>query len=188
MAESIITRNALAQALQDLMDEKPFERISVTDICERCGMNRKSFYYHFRDKYDLVNWIFDRDFIKLIRSDLEDVSVSDQLKSIRVFCDYLYENRRFYGKVLKMKGQNSLAEHLQEIGRPIVRQRIYHIAGEDYADDFTVEIVSDACILAVEKWLLQKDPMTPDELIGKMTDVIWRSTGRIYHEMELEQH
>ena len=45
------------------MEEKPFEKISVGDICERCDMNRKSFYYHFRDKYDLVNWIYDREFI-----------------------------------------------------------------------------------------------------------------------------
>ena len=38
------------------MREKPFEKISVSDICETCGMNRKSFYYHFKDIYDLVEW------------------------------------------------------------------------------------------------------------------------------------
>lgn len=58
MAGSNITKNALAQAMKELMLEKKFEKISVTDICNQCGMNRKSFYYHFRDKYDLVNWIF----------------------------------------------------------------------------------------------------------------------------------
>lgn len=44
--------------MKKLMEKKPFSKISVGDICEDCGMNRKSFYYHFRDKYDLVNWIF----------------------------------------------------------------------------------------------------------------------------------
>ena len=44
--------------MKKLMKEKPFAKISVIDICEGCGMNRKSFYYHFKDKYDLVNWNF----------------------------------------------------------------------------------------------------------------------------------
>ena len=57
MADSNITKKALAGALKELMDTKPFQKISVSDICERCQMNRKSFYYHFKDKYDLMNWI-----------------------------------------------------------------------------------------------------------------------------------
>lgn len=59
MAASNITKRALATALWELMKEVPFDKIQVANICERCGMNRKSFYYHFKDKYDLVNWIFD---------------------------------------------------------------------------------------------------------------------------------
>ena len=64
MADSNITKNALAVSMKKLMEKKPFSKISVGDICEDCGMNRKSFYYHFRDKYDLVNWIFYVDFIE----------------------------------------------------------------------------------------------------------------------------
>ena len=44
MADSNITKKALADALKELMDTKPFHKISVSDICERCQMNRKSFY------------------------------------------------------------------------------------------------------------------------------------------------
>lgn len=58
MPDSSITKRALAAALKQLMSEKPLQKISVGDICETCSMNRKSFYYHFKDKYDLVNWIF----------------------------------------------------------------------------------------------------------------------------------
>ncbi len=56
MADSNITKQALATSLRELMEEVPFDKINVAQICERCGMNRKSFYYHFKDKYDLVNW------------------------------------------------------------------------------------------------------------------------------------
>ena len=56
MADSNITKRALASALRELMKEVPFDKIQVSHICDRCGMNRKSFYYHFKDIYDLVEW------------------------------------------------------------------------------------------------------------------------------------
>ena len=67
MADSNITKHALATALKELMEENPFNKISVANICEKCCMNRKSFYYHFKDKYDLVNWIYDMEFITIVR-------------------------------------------------------------------------------------------------------------------------
>lgn len=68
MPDSNITKKALAMAMKELMEQIPFSKISVSDICEKCGMNRKSFYYHFKDKYDLVNWIFDVEFFRLSMS------------------------------------------------------------------------------------------------------------------------
>lgn len=52
MADSNITRNAMAAAMKALMKEKKLSKISISDICGACGMNRNSFYYHFKDKYD----------------------------------------------------------------------------------------------------------------------------------------
>ena len=71
MADSNITKKALASALKDLMSRTPYAKISVSDICELCEMNRKSFYYHFKDKEDLVNWIFDVEFVALSQADPE---------------------------------------------------------------------------------------------------------------------
>ena len=63
MAESNITKRALAVALKELVESRPFSKISIGDICEQCAISRKSFYYHFKDKYDLVNWIYYTEFI-----------------------------------------------------------------------------------------------------------------------------
>ncbi|MCF0122134.1 MAG: TetR family transcriptional regulator [Lachnospiraceae bacterium] len=55
MPDINITKSALVFSMKRLMKEKPFKKISVIDICEGCGINHKSFSYHFKDKYDLVN-------------------------------------------------------------------------------------------------------------------------------------
>ena len=68
LADSNITKRALASSLKSLMETKPFSKISVADICASCDMNRKSFYYHFKDKYDLVEWIFNTEFIDFVNS------------------------------------------------------------------------------------------------------------------------
>ena len=106
MADSNITKHALAVALQELMEEIPFEKINVAQICERCNMNRKSFYYHFKDKYDLVNWIFDTQFIALIKDEQLRTNYDAHWALIEKACDYFYQNHLFYRKALQIKGQN----------------------------------------------------------------------------------
>ena len=57
-----MTKLALARAMKAMAREIPFSKITVEDLCARCGLNRTSFYYHFKDKYDLANWIFDTEY------------------------------------------------------------------------------------------------------------------------------
>ena len=53
---SQMTKRALVASLKELMAEKPLDKITVTDLTEHCGVNRMTFYYHFKDIYDLVEW------------------------------------------------------------------------------------------------------------------------------------
>lgn len=123
MADSNITKQALAVSLRELMAETSFDKINVAQICERCGMNRKSFYYHFRDKYDLVNWIFDTDFIALTSAAESPDSLGERWDFIETVCDYFYQNRNFYRKALQIKGQNSFSNHFTEYIHPILKRR-----------------------------------------------------------------
>ncbi len=61
-----LTRNAIASTLKSMLNEKPLSRITVSDISERCGISRMTFYYHFRDIYDLVGWVISSDIIRII--------------------------------------------------------------------------------------------------------------------------
>ncbi len=53
---SQITKRALEQSLKNLLLKKPLNKITINDITEDCGINRMTFYYHFQDIYDLVEW------------------------------------------------------------------------------------------------------------------------------------
>lgn len=53
---SQITKRALVASLKKLLLQKPLNKITIADITEDCGVNRMTFYYHFQDIYDLVEW------------------------------------------------------------------------------------------------------------------------------------
>lgn len=53
---SQVTKKALEQSLKNLLLQKPLTKITINDITEDCGINRMTFYYHFKDIYDLVEW------------------------------------------------------------------------------------------------------------------------------------
>ncbi len=54
---SQITKRALETSLKNLLLLKPLNKITISDIANDCGINRMTFYYHFKDIYDLIEWI-----------------------------------------------------------------------------------------------------------------------------------
>lgn len=163
MADSNITKRALAASLKELMEEKPFEKINVGDICEKCDMNRKSFYYHFKDKYDLVNWIFDTEFIMVAHTrDYDDV-----WELLRAMSIFFYDNRNFYRKALCIKGQNSFSDHFKELISPVISNRIQSVSDETIMD-FQVTFIADAVVIAIQKWLVENSEIEPEEFVRQI--------------------
>lgn len=56
-----VTKRALEEALKRLLLEKPLSKITIQDLADECGISRMTFYYHFKDIYDLVEWSFVED-------------------------------------------------------------------------------------------------------------------------------
>jgi len=178
MADSNITKQALANALTELMNEIPFEKINVAQICEKCDMNRKSFYYHFKDKYDLVNWIFDEEFSTAFASENSD------WKTMEVFCQLFYQNRTFYRNALKIKGQNSFSNHFCECVRPILEKRIGTIMNIPVSDTFTIHFFCNVCLCALEQWLSEKDCMPPEQFFALLKNMIQTFAISVCRELE----
>ncbi len=168
MADSNITKNAMAAAMKALMREKKLSRISITDICGACGMNRNSFYYHFKDKYDLVNWIFYTEFVRNIK--LEDYP--DALKLLEEICKYLYREREFYRVALKIEGQNSFRGYFSEVMDPYLRYLADQIMGGGKEEAFFLRFFGDAFLMAIIRWVMDENIMLPGEFVKQLDATI----------------
>lgn len=160
------------------MEETPFEKINVVHICEKCGMNRKIFYYRFKDKYDLVNWIFDTDFITLMSKHPDD-----SWEFIEILCNYFFKNRNFYCKALRVTGQNSFSEHFREFLHPLIRTRIEEILGHKDIPQFCVDFFTNGVVCSIEQWLQSKDCIPPEEFVSTLKMLVQGATKEIYHNM-----
>lgn len=213
MPDIHITKRALADALKSLMSEMPFDKITVTQICDRCSMNRKSFYYHFKDKYDLVNWIFDTEILALIEQEslyslqphnhsLEQIlqnhetfssSTADYHAVLDLFCEYFYQNRHFYRAALQIHGQNSFTDHLRSFLQPILKYRLETLF-QQYSQKpvkkqyltFYVDILTDTFLIAMERWVKEKDAMPADEFVSMLFTLVYNASFALSQEYSLK--
>ena len=185
MPDSSLTKRALAQTMKELMAREPFSKISVGEICEACGMSRKSFYYHFRDKYDLVNWIFDTEFIEVIQK----CGFSSGADILNGMCRYFYEEQGFYRSALEIEGQNSFREHFTEVITPLM----HSIAGELFSnredEEFFTVFFSDAVLASIVRWLTKGTPMPAEEYVARLKNLAeGLSRLDLRHDGEPENH
>ena len=105
MSESSVTKKAISEGFKKTMSKKPFEKITISDITSECGLNRQTFYYHFQDKYELLNWIFYNDVVSPFKDDFTIENWSEQLLHI---LRILKENSKFYANTegYSIKGEN----------------------------------------------------------------------------------
>ena len=184
MPDSNITKRALAQAMKELMAAHPFSKISVGDICEVCGMNRKSFYYHFRDKQDLVNWIFESEFVETLQVD-EDTSGWSLLACM---CRYFYRERVFYRRALSIEGQNSFRDYFIQAIHPFLQvftQELFH-EQDVTVSDFYITFLSDALLASIVRWLSEPTPMEPDTYLSLCRSLLVALAKSVFRGMPEE--
>lgn len=181
MADSSITKKALAQAMKTLMQQKPLNQISISDICEGCSMHRKSFYYHFKDKYDLVNWIFYSEFFTAFAQQDQEL---DPWTCLEETFEYFYQNKRFYKNALSIQGQNSFYEYFGEVITPVISERINRLFPEDEDHDFYVTFFAEAIRNSLVDWMSHGAKIPPKKLLQLVRRAV---TGVAHYIVETEQ-
>ena len=98
------TKYRLASALKNLMQTTPLDLISVKTLTEKCSLNRQTFYYHFRNLYDLLMWIF---LNEQITTDVINVD-----EALTILFDYLEDEESFIENALNSAAKDLVMEFL----------------------------------------------------------------------------
>ncbi|MGI6546479.1 MAG: TetR/AcrR family transcriptional regulator C-terminal domain-containing protein [Fastidiosipilaceae bacterium] len=163
VTEALNTKDQIALTMIELMGKKPMEKISVAEICETCGVSRKSFYYHFKDKYDLVNWIFHTNLTRLLKNNENQSSFVEIFNQI---CEYLYDNRTFYANALQVRGQNSFSDYFAEVMEPVIVDFLKGYISEGRDQEFFITFYTDALRMSIKRWLLDDEgKRSPQEFV-----------------------
>lgn len=182
MSNSQITKLALADSMKELMEEKPMSKITISDITESCNLSRKSFYYHFKDKYDLVNWIFYTEFVSIVQK-ASSVDIWDLLESI---CQYLYENKVFYCNALKVRGQNSFSDYFIEVLEPFMLINFGNIFENHVEKEFFSTYFADATRVAITRWLIEDKDIPPKKFVNLTKTAIEGIAFKVIEEIKEE--
>ncbi|MBC3888432.1 TetR family transcriptional regulator [Acetobacterium paludosum] len=176
MSESSITKKAIANGLKNLLKIKPFEKITISDITNQCGLNRQTFYYHFQDKYALVNWIYYQEAIMVITQDLSienwDIKVLDLLTTMK-------EDALFYQTTLKDIYSDEFKNYLFSVSKGIFLEFIEHfitnLEMKDEKKTFIAEFISYGIVGMINDWVQQGMKQSPEEITQNIKDIIYDS-------------
>ena len=104
-----ITKKLLADSFKEIMLDTPFKNITIKMITDKCKVIRPTFYHHFKDKYEVLEYLIDEDIMKnvydLIENDME-------FESIKMVFIRIEKNKEFVKLAFKIEGQNSFKEIL----------------------------------------------------------------------------
>ena len=171
------TKIALEAAMQELLREKPLEQIRVRELADRCGIRRQSFYYHFNDVYELLDWSISREREHLLRRQEEFLTWQ------QVYLDllrYIVENRAYYQTVLRVRGRERLWGMLEP-----AFQNVMEGVGEYYRknipEDMTVQMEKEFSVwqenkinlaqVLLEAWINGSVDITPEDVIREAEGV-----------------
>lgn len=183
MSESIITKQAIAKAVKELTRKKPFDKISVGEITEECGLNRQTFYYHFQDKYELLSWIYYQEAFLPI---MDGISFDNWDERIYCLFDLMKKERYFYVNTIK-HASNYFQEYLMKIAETILDEAIGVIDADlDIDEDdraLIVRFYAYGVCGTVVQWATTGMKMEPRELANHMKQLAISSERAAQHNL-----
>ena len=155
MTESEKKRVAIADSMKILLRTNPIEKITIDQILEKAGVSRRSFYRYFKDKYDLLEWIYNYDFCRFVEVRPEKsiwAYYPDILRSLR-------SDPEFYSSAFVYSGQNSFRHFCFEKLFPLIMTDFGDIFPDTETARFVIQRYVYAFFDAYIWWLGKKDPM-----------------------------
>ena len=174
----------LAEALKRCMKNASVENITVKQIVEECGVSRQTFYRNFIDKYDLINWYFDR----LLEVSFNELGSGKTLRKglIRKF-KYIRQERVFFTAAFRVDEQNNLKEHdflmIFEFYCRLIREKTGTLP--DRKTRKLLEMYCQSSIYMTVQWVLQGMNEPEEELADLMIEAMPSHLVKIYRDLNL---
>ena len=165
----IMTKRALEQALKSVLKTKNLKKVTIQDIADECGINRNTFYYHFKDIYDLVEWICIEDGKKA----LSQYRQYDNWENGTIgLLNMMLENKAFVENVYRNVGRERIESFLfpqiKQVIASIVYEEAEGISVTDEEKEFAAEMYQYIFVGVILHWIHEGMKDNPDELVGKL--------------------
>ena len=167
----------LARSMKECMKTMSVDNITVKQITENCGVTRQTFYRNFMDKFDLINWYFD----KLLGM---GKTVYDAL--VKKFT-YIQEEHVFFAAAFKYDSQNSLRQHDFELILDFYENLISEKTGKipDETIHCILEMYCQSSIYMTVKWVLGELECAPEGLAKILVDGMPGKLSELFEKLEI---
>lgn len=161
------TKEILAGSFLELAGTKRIDKIRISDITDNCGMTPPTFYNHFKDKYDLMVWIYVRD-VKPVISQIGDGD-HDWTDTLHEAAQYYWKNKEFVVNALKhTSGHDSFMLSVQRINTEqmvsAVRKRLLteHLSDEIMG---LIKVYVYGTVNIMLEWLVGQNDYTIEQIV-----------------------
>lgn len=183
------TKRALAASLKKLLAEKPLDKITVTDIVEDCEVNRQTFYYHFKDIFDLVEWIYSIEATKAI--DGKKTYDTWQQGFLQIF-EYVLDNKAFVKNTYHSVSREHLEKYLyNETYNLLIGVIEEKAAGMQVRDDdkaFMANFYKYAFVGLMLEWVRTGMKETPTSIIEHLSILIQGDFAGALERFRTDRH
>ena len=169
------TKRALADSLKKAMRSKPFSKITVSEIIQDCGVNRKTFYYHFEDIYALLKWMFDEEAVEVVKN--FDLLVHYE-EAIRFAMDYVDENDYIISCAYDSMGRDAMKRFFYTDFLGIVTsvideaQEKMHVKADPNFKAYAAKFYTEALAGMLLDWVKEKDKSDREQVIRYLSALI----------------
>ena len=111
----------LAESFKELALKQPIEKITIKEITDKAGVIRPTFYNHFQDKYDLLEWIIDKELLEPVEPLIQNGMINEAL--VLLFGG-IERDKEFYTRASRLEGQNSFGSIAQSCVERVLLQVI----------------------------------------------------------------
>jgi AcrR family transcriptional regulator len=160
------TRALLREALVDLIEDRGFDRVTVGELCSRAMVSRAAFYRNYRDKYELVEQIFDEAMAEMTANDAKDTRSPG--RRFAEFFGHIDTYHRLYGALLGRRGSPWFADRMRSA---LAAMSSEHLRDRD-VDTLVPSVISAMFLQSILWWLEHGRPCPPQEIAEQSSQLI----------------